>query len=27
MEVGNITGVLDGQLDPLIEGVLLAGIA
>jgi peptide chain release factor 2 len=26
MEIGNVTSVLDGQLDPLIEGVLLAGI-
>jgi peptide chain release factor 2 len=26
MEIGNVNGVLDGQLDPLIEGVLLAGI-
>ncbi len=26
MEIGNISSVLDGQLDALIEGVLLAGI-
>jgi peptide chain release factor 2 len=26
MEIGNVNSVLDGQLDPLIEGVLLAGI-
>jgi len=25
MEIGNIQGVLDGNLDPLIEGVLLSG--
>jgi peptide chain release factor 2 len=24
MEVGNINGVLDGELDPFIEGVLLS---
>jgi peptide chain release factor 2 len=27
MEIGNVNSVLDGQLDPLIEGVLLSGIA
>jgi len=27
MEIGNVNSVLDGQLDALIEGVLLAGIA
>jgi peptide chain release factor 2 len=27
LEVGNITSVLDGNLDPFIEGTLLAGIA
>lgn len=26
MEIGNVNAVLDGQLDPLIEGVLLAGV-
>jgi peptide chain release factor 2 len=25
LEVGNVNGVLDGALDPFIEGVLLAG--
>jgi peptide chain release factor 2 len=24
LEVGNVSGVLDGNLDPFIEGVLLA---
>jgi len=27
LEVGNVTSVLDGQLDPFIEGVLLANMA
>ncbi len=25
LEVGNVNGVLDGALDPFIEGVLLTG--
>jgi len=27
MEIGNVNSVLDGKIDPLIEGVLLAGLA
>jgi peptide chain release factor 2 len=27
LEVGNVNDVLDGNLDPFIEGVLLSGVS